>query len=849
MPKIQVKIEARIEADFSADSSSDNSSFTPHGKADDRIMCFIFGYQLISSRRYLRVSLWNSSEIAYWFTSDTSPLCQYRSFFKIDVKSVRVARLFYLQDTLRPEAEKLKTFFSTNNTVDPARIELLTFSDLTALMDPDDSSSQPYSDVVIILGHSNVFSFGSLAISDILSAFVHPEPPSFVVFLGCCSGNPRYGPLKMVSLLPEWENTIFGFFQRRIYKDELCDTVLGLAIKHYLHLDVPIFISKAKEKSFVSYSISCAYSDRFQDDSCDSTCFFNPEDKLSPAQELLGIIKNITVIDGIIISPKEIPWSCWQLAMYHDFTNEKQDMRNFIATIKRELKSIESGCSSTEEVKKKIIVELDEICQEELKHRKLYKLIELACEMYLTRVTAETFKLLRSNEWEKVDHLQFFAAMIHGYWGKNDRNDLRELGKFHLKEMMKLGPSKLHNYQLCCVGFCLFSPEAYIVFPDRVNHLTEIWGFFVQVHQIIIPHDEYSIKVQPLPTNDGQLPWHYFFEFCTTDDRFDEVYKRKKRYYSMHSYLKDECISCTDRKQCEYRYTYDDLEKALRALKDFFFPSSIPLSKYYDVRTFKNEDNEDCGYMKCFPLGIKYCEMRVIQDPYKTRSTTLATHQQWKKVSRCRFVFEYYPRATIIGTLYFTDSHYGEDKVKRETLVKKLKDKSKGMNYFQMFEKLTKRKKDKYDLQKELLEEKHGTLLQELKKAINDNLCMFTDSGRLYNMNLGVSHNHLVDVSQIVNSSISHLQNELAKKDLKGFLDSLSELDVKFVNIFTTNFKVKDQHWSMESLQNTLGKKVQKAVKTVKDKLFNEGFYPFVKIGTLTIPRHRTPLLEPPSSS
>ena len=74
--------------------------------------------------------------------------------------------------------------------------------------------------VVVILGHSTVTHVKSLRIQDIFTAFVQPKPPSLFIFLGCCGGNPRYGPLKKLSLLPEWQGTVFSFFQRRVYVDE-----------------------------------------------------------------------------------------------------------------------------------------------------------------------------------------------------------------------------------------------------------------------------------------------------------------------------------------------------------------------------------------------------------------------------------------------------------------------------------------------------------------------------------------------------------------------------------------------------------------------------------------------------
>ena len=226
-------------------------------------------------------------------------------------------RLFYLQAAFKSEAENLKeifreippcaTLYGMNwgvfpvQSVSSSEIELLTFDDLIALMEVNDP---PYSDAVVILGHSNLYSFESLDFTDILGALLHPKPPLFLVFLGCCGGNPRYGPLKQLSLLPEWQNTIFSYFQRQVYKDELCNTIPVLALQYYLHLDLKL--PQWHNSFFVMYSIGCAYSLHSKNNfECDSSCFFNQKCELSSAQQFLSIIKSFG------IQTKEIPLSCW----------------------------------------------------------------------------------------------------------------------------------------------------------------------------------------------------------------------------------------------------------------------------------------------------------------------------------------------------------------------------------------------------------------------------------------------------------------------------------------------------------------------------------------------------------
>jgi len=65
-----------------------------------------------------------------------------------------------------------KLLYTRKGVIPERDIEALPFNALTKLMDPD-STKPSYSDVVL-LGHSNVHYFGSLAISDILDTLLYP---------------------------------------------------------------------------------------------------------------------------------------------------------------------------------------------------------------------------------------------------------------------------------------------------------------------------------------------------------------------------------------------------------------------------------------------------------------------------------------------------------------------------------------------------------------------------------------------------------------------------------------------------------------------------------------------------
>jgi len=178
---------------------------------------------------------------------------------------------------------------------------------------------------------------------------------------------------------------------------------------------------------------------------CDAASFLNPKDEISPAQQFLRIIKHIA--DGNVI-----PLSCWQLATYHDYIidwHRETKLRELSATLK---------------INKMSIAEINDICITKLKCEKLHKIIRLACELQQLQVSKQTFDLLRKGNWKNVDHLQFFVAMLQGFWGKNSFDHLIEYATYHLMKVMKLrDQNSLHKYQFCCV---LFSPDSYIKIRD-----------------------------------------------------------------------------------------------------------------------------------------------------------------------------------------------------------------------------------------------------------------------------------------------------------------------------------------------------------------------------------------------
>ena len=361
------------------------------------------------------------------------------------------------------------------------RVKILTFKYLTALVEINSYGKNlplPYSDVVVILGHSTITQVESLCIQDIFTAFVQPKPPSLLIFLGCCGGNLRYGPLKKLSLLPEWQGTVFSFYQRRVYIDELCNSLPVLAVHHYVHLPRENSVSKIKRN--INKAFRYAEKDSRCTNKYDMAFLLNSGEEQTADQILLDMVKKPA--PGISLSFNEIPPSCWHLAMYHKFVVEKNGqgcIKNFNDKIKAEL------TNDYIKVKAQLVAMIDEKCKVELKRQKLCDIIKLVGDIQSLKVTDKTLALLKANKWKEVDHLQFFVALLHGYWGKNPYFNLREHATHLIMEMMKsvhLDPSYLRKYQLCCVGYCLFSPEIFITF-DKDNQCSRNIGFFCGKNQ------------------------------------------------------------------------------------------------------------------------------------------------------------------------------------------------------------------------------------------------------------------------------------------------------------------------------------------------------------------------------
>lgn len=574
--------------------------------------------------------------------------------------------------TLRKVAEDLKELFrkppcpssAGGYSSDTIQSELIELEELNSLIRCQDELPTSHSDVAVILGHANTYNFGSLTIADILEALLHPKPPSFVVFLGCCGGNVRYGPLAMLSQIPEYQDTVFSFFQRRIYIDELFHSAPVLAVQYYVHLISQFQSTQDK----IACSIRDAKSDSAFEKDAHAALFLNATFNRSLGSECdLALFSNssffpttqelIHVFTGVFGSVYEIPLSCWQLAMYHTFTAKNFEEQNIKKLIDKKLGSIikQPTQHTNEEVKAVVKKE----CKGIMKYLKLDEINELACELQLLQVSKATVFFLKSRRWKKVDHLQFFVALLHGHWERSSYDDIREWATYHLRKCREgietsIDPTNiyaknLHKYRLCCVGYCLFSPDSYIEFPSNSSGKLGIkysnlvtWETIVTpgVYYIDVVDDQkLKLPIEAMPAGSSceyELPWENFFKHCPSIDDFVDLYNHFFGVSAMpqsvfiHNLRFDECNCYVD---FTYEYSSDVFILALDALKRLhhLFP---PLcededvlkndpSNLHRIKVFHNRKDQRKGHIKSFPFvqpPVYYVEMRIIFD-YKVVKT------------------------------------------------------------------------------------------------------------------------------------------------------------------------------------------------------------------------------------
>lgn len=335
-------------------------------------------------------------------------------------------------------------------------LDLLTFENLTELLyDDDEGISTPRSsyEVVMILGHSNIYHVGLFDTSDVVETILTRHKPSIIALLGCCGGATRYGPLMRISQMES--ATIFGFYQRRIYPDELVETSLVLGIRNYFYLK-NYFVEHQYQVStrvIIRRSFACAALDipLHRDD---PSIFANDSDEPSTVQNLFEVFD-----EKFTDNHNPIPLACSQLALFHVFTGEK---RTGPPTINAFIEKIQQVDAS----------KIEEECRSELEKRRLDEIISLTAEILLLPVLEDTLDKLKDGKWQDVDPLQFMIATLHGYWGKNSYTTMICCAQFHHNKLEKAAIARseedVHRYHLGSIALCLFCESTYVNFdlPD-----------------------------------------------------------------------------------------------------------------------------------------------------------------------------------------------------------------------------------------------------------------------------------------------------------------------------------------------------------------------------------------------
>ena len=570
-------------------------------------------------------------------------------------------------------------------------------------------------DVVIILGHSSVHRVGPFCTEYILGRILRPAPPAIVAFLGCCGGGVRHGPLFVTARMPEWKLTLFGFFQRRVYIDELCKTILVQGIRNYLHfaaLLVKAPISQERTRMLVRYSFACAETGKYgmKPMDQDPTMYANDVDYPDTTQQLLEVCYKIFKSGDDV--RQTIPLPCLQLALYHTFSAEEKEQK----LITQFIHKMEDKYDDVAKLK-----EMEEDCLNELEKYRIQKIVELAEKVQLLPVLDKTVDDLKEGKWKELDHLQFFVAILQGYWGENPFYLIRMWAKYHLVEILKKVDTELnfqlsnvdywtdqeaakvesthvenksdilYEYHLCSIAYCLFSKHDHIIFPaanTMYSRLTFcVWSSAETTSSnpyVLVPSG-YCFKedglreldplfeIPALPRDKAELPigWAQLFCHHVVNKHFFEVVHKCEKHVAMRNYRNPNDIY--------YEYKLEDLQQLFSALQVYLFKLDSNSVNVYGIEMFSN--NATFGRLQCFafPPCFEYTEMRVIHDNEYLKSIPdeekTALHQRqlagWSEVKRCRFVFAHYETVKdqekmIYGFLFLTDSHYGWDEVSDE---------------------------------------------------------------------------------------------------------------------------------------------------------------------------------------
>ena len=585
-------------------------------------------------------------------------------------------------EELHAELSQLTTLTKSETSSDPASVQ-----EVEQLPDTGPTTS---ADVIVILGHSGVFSCGPFETEELLVALTTKLDPTVIAFISCCGGNKRYGPIyKMSHLLTS--KCLVGFYQRRVYIEELCETSLVIGLRNYLYLQCELTKSvkgetDEKRRLAAIQAFACAKLSLKND----------PTVFISDCNE-----QNLTEIFCEAIDGK-IPLSTLQLAMYHRIVVDSN-----MCPINISMKSVD-------------VEELDKNCISEIRKHRIHELVPLILELRLLKLYNKPLDLIKTgnpSSWKEVDHLQFLLAMLCGYWGKNTLTVIREWATFHLMEMMgecnKMDDDKLkhgadiHKYKLCCACYALLCEHNFVRFvepgKDRCGIIayTRFFGPNIIVPGSVwyesgddmyrITSDGYIsgtkcvIRTNILPTpngpypNKGELLWEELFDNCRDMNDCADMWNGRSTQWEIISAL---------RVGRAYKYRQLDFQLAMATLNEFLKPS-VTVRQCYGIMEFINRTNRYRGTMKCFPQQhfpdneYTMYEMRVFMNTdfindalirlFKNEgigsndidSKAREHRANWVRMLGCRFVFCALNNPGGLnnktGTLFYTDNHYGHN--------------------------------------------------------------------------------------------------------------------------------------------------------------------------------------------
>jgi len=407
-------------------------------------------------------------------------------------------------------------------------------------------------DVFIILGHSNIFNFGTISISDMLCSFLETEQlPTIIAFLGCCGALPRFGPLPMLANHPKFKNTLLSFYQRRVYEDEVMSTALVKGIGNYLRLSN--LHPKVIPKTVAIHSFAVG----FVNQSNDSSTYLNIDHTILTVQMLFDVLKDIS------IDSSHIPPSCLQLALFHTY------IHGIYPHFNKFVQDLKSTLSSTAKPAELV---LDEKCKGMIQEFKIHWIYVLATKLQLLTVSPKTLDYLYNGQWKNVDSLQFFIAILNGYWGKNHANVIRECAVYHLENIMQkfcihsdcdfkagfvafdvpqsathhcnIDNEILHKYHLCCVAYCMLSRCHFIYFPK--DNAYKRFGFCLRSNfcseYVVTPKGLLSLrKYEDIPRIEAELywPWVKSFSKCPHNDQFFKLHNSPDTTFEISNYRTD----------------------------------------------------------------------------------------------------------------------------------------------------------------------------------------------------------------------------------------------------------------------------------------------------------------------